>query len=158
MIRITMLELMNILDPMPHVDFDLNWKNHTGYLDGAATASIPSVCSFIDDYGRLGVIIPFENNENIVIFQRYKGNDEVIVYNFPRRKSCDYLFQPGVLLDTHVDIIRAVIKKKPIANQFIESLLDEWFRRGWNTHGSTPEEFRVNLVRDITRLGIKIID
>lgn len=65
------------------VAFNSEWKNGTGYLDGAVTAKITETSKSIDDHGRKIIFIPVVIG-NIVLFERYKdGEHGVIVSNCP---------------------------------------------------------------------------
>ena len=66
------------------VDFNMDWKNGTGYLNGAVVeADIKEICKTVDDFGRRVIIIPL-NAGNVVVFERYSDpKSDVIVSNAP---------------------------------------------------------------------------
>ena len=72
------------------VEFKDDWKNGTGYLDGAmrdaTMISGPhgSVVKFIDNFGRRAIAIKTRFG-NVVIFQRYTDRDQVFAMNCPSR-------------------------------------------------------------------------
>ena len=66
------------------IEFNSEWKNGTGYLDGAVTEEITATCKSIDDHGRKVIMIP-TGIGNIVLFERFKeGQYGIIVYNCPQ--------------------------------------------------------------------------
>lgn len=68
------------------IQFDKNWKNGTGYLNGAVSADLGlvpgEVRSFVDDHGRRGVVIGTRVG-NVALFERYTDDRGVIVFNAP---------------------------------------------------------------------------
>lgn len=80
------------------VPFKEEWKNGTGYLNGAASdKSISSSARFTDDKGRMGVILHTLEYGNIVIFERYAAIDNKVVvsnmsmtWQYIMDKKCQY--------------------------------------------------------------------
>ncbi len=65
------------------VQFNPDWKNGTGYLNGAVVEQISETSKSVDDHGRKIILIPAVVG-NIVLFERYKnGEHGVIVSNCP---------------------------------------------------------------------------
>lgn len=63
------------------VDFKVQWKNGTGYLDGSARDTFPHLNSgdrfcFTDDFNRRAVGIVVGNGHNLVIFERYSPTED----------------------------------------------------------------------------------
>ncbi len=65
------------------VAFNPDWKNGTGYLNGAVVEQISETSKSVDDHGRKIILIPVVIG-NLVLFERYKGGNGVIVCNCPR--------------------------------------------------------------------------
>lgn len=64
------------------IPFQEEWKNTTGYLDGAPYNDLDvGRYSFVDDYGRKGIIINKGGGHSVVLFQRYTGDMNVLVTN-----------------------------------------------------------------------------
>ena len=66
------------------VEFNPEWKNGTGYLDGAVVEKgVKEICKTTDDLGRRVIVIPL-NVGNVVVFERYSDpKSDTIVSNAP---------------------------------------------------------------------------
>lgn len=82
-----------VFNHFPAIEFDVKWKNGTGYLDhavkgeNAPVLSVGEVRTFIDDKSRRGFLIGTPKY-NIVVFQRYtNGEKGAWVMNASRQVS-----------------------------------------------------------------------
>ena len=66
------------------IAFNPDWKNGTGYLNGAVVEKgLKEICKTVDDFGRRVIIIPLCIG-NVVVFERYsEPKSDVIVSNAP---------------------------------------------------------------------------
>jgi len=74
---LTTAMLRHIAKKLPVINFNPEWKNGTGYFNGAVNADVQHTATFIDDLGRTGIIIPLEVGGNLVIFERFPGGDRI---------------------------------------------------------------------------------
>lgn len=79
----TILEtLTNMTAGWDEITFNPEWSNGTGYFDGAVTASIEAPSKSSDQHGRKIFIIPTLVG-NVIVFQRYAGDEDVFASNKP---------------------------------------------------------------------------
>ncbi len=74
-------------EKFPTIQFNPEWNNGTGYLNGAVCdSSITQPASFTTNDGRRGFVFPDVFGDNIVIFERY-SNASGITYNGSTRSE-----------------------------------------------------------------------
>ena len=108
--------IFEIADGLPTVEFSEKWGNGTGYFDNACyDEGITSPSRTKDDYGRVVVLIPLNNGDNFVAFQRYTDNGEILVSNggevhavfetmmSPAEKAFLYVASHGKICQSHID-------------------------------------------------------
>lgn len=75
---------LDMWDKAVKQNFHKEWKNNTGYLDGAANVKATTVLAFTDDRGRKGILVPLPKlGRCLVVFERYVG-DTTLVTNGER--------------------------------------------------------------------------
>lgn len=101
------------------IKYNSDWENGTGYLDGAVNEEVDCSSKCIDRHGRNVVIIPVIFG-NIVLFERYAGNNGTIVRN------CNSLYPlNNHIQDEDIEFINAIHKektKKGMLDLFIERI------------------------------------
>lgn len=72
------------------IEFNPSWKNGTGYLDNLVDENLQghllgykhvNVVKTVDDYGRRVVVVVTKNEKNVVLFERFSKEGEIIVSN-----------------------------------------------------------------------------
>lgn len=93
------------------IDYSEEWANGTGYLDGAVHEDLclhgETVASETPD-GRK-IIIHATKHGNVVLFQRYSDNANVIVYNVPRELNLVINLITGYERSITVDHVLSII-------------------------------------------------
>ena len=87
---------------MQDVEFNPAWANGTGYFNGAATdTTITTAVRSTGPDGRKLILVPIRGAElNLVFFERYTDNKDIIILHHPRfnigRKSGKAMMSPDV--------------------------------------------------------------
>ena len=71
------------LNQIQEIPFTSDFENGTGYFDGVfGHPSIdphPKIVYFVDQYGRHAVLFQTNNNKGIIVHERYKDNEDLLV-------------------------------------------------------------------------------
>lgn len=77
-----------------------DFANGTGYYDALCLQDVGTeVLKFQDQHGRRGLIAPMTEGFNVVIFERYKDNDGVLVSNTPTGGAIDVVLGLNSMVD-----------------------------------------------------------
>ena len=100
-------------------------ENRTGYFNGLVHLNLNEIHSFTDDYGRKGIVIPLKEKKNLVVFQRYKNNENILALNGPveieRALGCRFE-------EDDIMLIEAIINKNitaEIREKFLKAKIDQ---------------------------------
>lgn len=114
------------------IEFDISWKNDTGYLDDMAEINpseygieFGTAATFVDDVDRKGIFLATSVG-NIILFERYAG-DGLIVCHVPQ--SLDMLISNRIRDDDDIDnALFGLLHENGIGIARVETKLRQMFQ------------------------------